>query len=150
MGARAFLARSGWRETPITAEEWKVAASGVPELVLHHDADSPAVKAVLRGSHRRRLTWHDGYVAAHHANPALVAALFVLADRLGAQVYSEQRRRYADVADWERSNPPLQRTRSRVPVTASAALPAAAANTAWVPWLAFLIALGVVAAWNTF
>jgi hypothetical protein len=101
MGLRAYVARSGWRETPITADEWHDAVATLPELEVHQVHGGGAVRAMLRGSQRRGLTWHDGYISANHVNARLAASMFVLADRLGAQVYSAHRRPYLDVADWE-------------------------------------------------
>lgn len=101
MGLRAFVARSGWNKTPISDEEWREAASTLPELSVHRGPEGGPVYALLRGSQRRRITLHHGFLCGEHVDRRLVAVLFVLADRLGAQVFSEHRRVYRDQADWE-------------------------------------------------
>lgn len=156
MGLRAYLARSGWRETPITADEWHDAVVTLPELEVHHVQGGGPVRAMLRGSQRRGLSWHDGYISAHHANARLVAAMFVLADRLGAQVYSAHRRPYLDVADWEQRTQRYRRYpgekngggRRGVLASGSHALRGTAQATAlWGPFIVLLVVLVVGISW---
>ena len=149
MGSRAYLARSGWRETAISPEEWRTAASSIPELEVHASYRDDAVFAVLRGSQRRRLNWHDGYISAHHPDPRLIGILFALAERLGAQVYSEHRRPYLDVADWRQRQQRRQRTyqpHERGYGTHHAARPAMG-RADWLPFAAFMVALAFLALW---
>jgi len=101
MGVRVFVARSGWNKTPISAQEWREAAATLPELEVHAGVGAEPVRAMLRGSRQRGVVLQQGYLCGDHVNHRLVAVMFVLADRLGAQVYSERRNVYHDVADWE-------------------------------------------------
>lgn len=150
MGVRAFVARSGWSKTPISAQEWWEAASTLPELDVHAIPGDGPVRAMLRGSRRRGLVLQQGYVCGEQVDRRLVAVMFVLADRLGAQVFSEHRNVYRDVADWDartsRSTRTRTRPRHRGMVAERAALDSPSdASTyeggAW--WLPFLVA-GVV------
>jgi hypothetical protein len=139
MGTRAFVARHGWKNTPIGLDEWAAAVAQSDDLELHQAPDGE-LTALLRGSRRRRLTWHDGYLAAHHTDARLAAAVFALADRLHADVYSEHRHRYASFADWQRragTPAPEQRLGPMSPVLAS--------NSAgWVAWLAVAVGFAVL------
>ncbi|NRF70849.1 hypothetical protein HLB44_27975 [Aquincola sp. S2] len=155
MGLRVYVARSGWRETPITADEWHDAVVTLPELEVHHVHGGGPVRAMLRGSQRRGLAWNDGYISAHHANARLVAVLFVLADRLGARVYSAHRRPYLDVADWEQRTQryrryPGEKGRVRRGVLASggeAMRSTAQATALWGPFIVLLVVLVIGASW---
>jgi hypothetical protein len=135
MGTRAFVARHGWKDTPIGRDEWAEAVRQSADLEPHQSPDGE-LTALLRGSRRRRVTWHDGYLASHHTDARLAVAVFALAERLNADVYSEQRHRYASLAEWQlRAGPPAaQRDRPR------AFAPALAANSAgWVAWVAVAV-----------
>jgi hypothetical protein len=138
MGTRAFVARPGWRDTPIGQEEWAEAVQQSTDLEMHRWPDGE-LTALLRGSRRRRVTWHDGYLAAHHADARLAAAVFALAERLQADVYSEQRHRFASLAEWhQRVGPAAGHRTDRVLAMA----PALATNSAaWLAWVA--VAVGV-------
>jgi hypothetical protein len=143
MGTRAFVARSGWRKTPISLDELAQAVAESPDLELRQGIDGD-LRALLRGSSRRRLTWHEGYLAAHHTNPRMAAAVFDLAERLGAEVYSERRHRYADLADWaRRTGEALPSGRERRGASMQAAL--AGRPQGWL-WLAMVIGLVAVLA----
>lgn len=102
MSVRAFVARDGWSKSPITAQEWSDIARAVPELQVQPAADDQPVIARLRSNPRRRLSWVQGYLYGEHVDHRLVAVMFTVADRLGAQVYSERRHIYHDVDDWDR------------------------------------------------
>ncbi|MBI5258280.1 MAG: hypothetical protein HY855_17375 [Burkholderiales bacterium] len=102
MGLRAFVARSGWEKNPISAEEWWDAVATMPELSVHLGREGEPAFALLRGSQRRRVSWRQGFLCGDHVDRRLITVLFLLADRLGAQVFSEHRRVYRDLADWER------------------------------------------------
>ena len=138
MGTRAFVARRGWKDTPIALDEWAQAVLESPDLELHQGPDGE-LTALLRGSRRRRLTWHDGYLAVHHTNHRMATAVFALAERLGAGVYSERRHRYADLAEWERRVGGAASSRSERGPAISPAL--AASSAGWAAWLA--VALGL-------
>lgn len=138
MGTRAFVARHGWQDTPIGLEEWAQAVAQSPDLELHQTPDGE-LTALLRGSRRRRLTWHHGYLAVHHTNTRMAVAVFALAERLHAEVYSERRHRYADLADWERRVGAAPRRGERL---ISPAL--AASSAGWVAWVALAVGLAFI------
>lgn len=139
MGTRAFVARHGWKDTPIALDEWAEAVHQSTDLELHQSPDGE-LTALLRGSRRRRVTWHDGYLAAHHTDERMAAAVFALAERLHANVYSERRQRYASLAEWQRhvGRPPAQQGVRMLSM--SPTLPTSSAG--WVAWLA--VAVGFV------
>ena len=140
MGTRAFVARHGWKDTPIGLDEWADAVGRSEDLELHHSPDGE-LTALLRGSRRRRLTWHDGYLASHHTDARMAAAVFALANRLHADVYSERRHRYADFTDWQRHAGLVPAQRQRVGPVA----PTLASNSAgWVAWLAVAVGFAVL------
>jgi hypothetical protein len=140
MGTRAFVARHGWKDTPIGLEEWAEAVLQSADLELHHSPDGE-LTALLRGSRRRRLTWHDGYLASHHTDARMAAAVFALADRLHADVYSEHRHRYASFADWQRRAGLAPVPAPRVGLMS----PMLASNSAgWVAWVAVAVGFAVL------
>lgn len=137
MGRRAFVARHGWNHTPIGLDEWVAAVDQCADLELHQSPDGE-LTALLVGSTRRRLTWHDGYLASHHTNDRMAAAVFSLAERLHADVYSEHRHRYASLADWQR-RAGLPEARNHAVGPTSAVLPNNSA--AWFAWVALVAGL---------
>jgi hypothetical protein len=143
MGTRAFVARSGWRDTPISLDELARAVAESSDFELHRGTDGD-LRALLRGSTRRRLTWHEGYLAAHHTNARMAAAVFDLAARLGAEVYSDRRQRYADLADWARRTGEAAPGEERRAPSMQSALTNGRPE-GWL-WLAMVIGLAVVLA----
>lgn len=140
MGHRAFIARSGWSKSPISADEWQEAVATLPELELYR-SPSGAARALLRGSRRRGVVLQQGYLCGEHVDGRLIAVMFVLADRLGAQVYSEHRRVYRDVADWqERTQRRGNRRRIDVRQNGASAAPTAAPSAMAAGWAPFLLA----------
>lgn len=150
MGIRAFVARSGWNKTPITAQEWREAAALQSDLELHAGVGGEPVRAMLQGSRRRGVALQQGYLCAEHVNSRFIAVLFALAERLGAQVFSESRQPYRDVAEWQvrhadrvRIGGSRSRDSSRRLQTAPAARLAgnpAIAEPSWVPFVAGVMA----------
>jgi hypothetical protein len=132
MGTRAFVARQGWKETPIGLDEWVAAVSRSADLELHQSPDGELI-ALLRGSRRRRVTWHDGYLAAHHTNVRMAEAVFALAERLHADVYSDGRHRYGSLAEWKchARLPGQQEARA---LSVASTMPTSSAS--WFAWLA--------------
>ena len=141
MGTRAYVARQGWKDTPISLEEWSKAVHQSDDLEMRQSPDGEWT-ALLRGSSRRRLTWHDGYLAAHHTNARMAAAIFDLADRLHADVYSEHRRRFDSLADWQRrvGSVVVQR---RSDSTASPVL-ASTSSAGWFAWIAVAVGFAML------
>lgn len=135
MGKRAFVARQGWKNTPIGLEEWAEAVLQSTDLELRQAPDGEFT-AVLRGSTRRRLTWHDGYLASHHTDARMAAAVFRLAEHLHADVYSEHRHRYASLNEWRRRSGLPEHDDSPI-LSISPAL--AASSAGWVAWLALAV-----------
>jgi hypothetical protein len=113
MAFRAFVARSGWNKTPISAQEWREAAAALPELELHAGLGGEPVRAMLRGSRRRGVILQQGYLCGEHVDSRLVSVMFALAELLGAQVFSEARRPYSDLSDWQMRNAQRRRSRPR-------------------------------------
>jgi hypothetical protein len=81
----------------------------------------------------------------------LASALFVLAERLGAQVYSENRRPYLNVADWEkrqvrgeRNNRGVQTERRRSNQGWPGAMPRR--HNDWLPFVALLLTIALMMA----
>lgn len=143
MGTRAFVARHGWKQTPIGLDEWAAAVAQSADLELHQASDGE-LTALLRGSRRRRLTWHDGYLASHHTDARMAAAVFALADRLQAGVYSEHRHRYASLSEWQQhagAAPARQHPVAMPPVLASN-------SASWVAWAAVAVGFAVLAMSN--
>ena len=138
MGTRAFVARPGWGDTPIGQEEWAEAVQESADLELHRWPDGE-LTALLRGSRRRRLTWHDGYLAAHHTDARMAAAVFALAERLQAGVYSDRRHRFASLAEWHQHVGPAAGHRSERSMVTSPAM--ATSSAAWLAWLAVAVGL---------
>ena len=139
MGTRAFVARHGWKHTPIGLDEWAAAVTQSDDLELHQSPDGE-LTALLRGSRRRRLTWHDGYLASHHTDARMAAAVFALAQRLQADVYSEHRHRYASFAEWQRragGQASHERERAIAPLLASN-------SASWLAWLAVAVGFAVL------
>ncbi len=71
----------------------------------------------------------------------MAAAVFALADRLHADVYSEHRHRFTDFTDWQRrvGTAPAQRQRL------GAVVPVLASNSAgWVAWVAVAVGFAVL------
>lgn len=151
MGIRAFVARSGWSKTPITAQEWREAAATQSDLELHAGVGGEPVRAMLQGSRRRGVALQQGYLCADHVNSRFIAVLFALAERLGAQVFSESRQPYRDVAEWQLRHADRVRSGSgsrsgangrrlqTAPAGRLAANPAIA-EPSWVPFVAGVMA----------
>ena len=133
MGTRAFVARAGWRDTPIGHEEWAEAVRQSTDLEMHRLPDGE-LTALLRGSRRRRVTWHDGYLASHHTDARMAMAVFALAERLQADVYSERRHRYASLEEWHQRVGPAAGHRAERALSMSPAL--ATNSAAWLAWVA--------------
>jgi hypothetical protein len=114
MSLHVYVARSGWKDTPILEQEWIDAIARCPELearpVENRKRSYPPL-AVLRGQPRQRLELMDGFIHAQRPEEPLVAVLFALAEILDARVYSERGKPYASVEDWERKTRSYRRRR---------------------------------------
>jgi len=154
MGVHAFVARSGWQSTPISAVEWHIAAAALPALEVFDGAADAAQRAVLRTDRRRGLVLHRGCLHADRVDRQLAVQMFALAQLLGAQVFSARRRPYIDLADWEARNLRSGRRRGaagseggRRSASGASAAATAAAGTAWVIFGSAAFLLGSLAVW---
>lgn len=104
MSYHVFIAREGWKDTPISPEEWRVACAATPQLETKRVGrpDEGRVLAWLRGEKRQWLSLKEGFVHAQDPTEDLVSVMFAIAETLDAGVYSIRAKRYASVADWRR------------------------------------------------
>lgn len=102
MSYHVYLARAGWKTTSITLGKWRSAATAVPALDVSVREPDGGLLVHLAGQRRQWLAWQDGVVFAQNPDEQLVGAMFLLAERLGAQVYSERQVPYRDVDDLRR------------------------------------------------
>lgn len=104
MSYHVFIAREGWKDTPIGPEEWRVACAAMPQLEIKKVGrpDAGLMAVWLRGQKRQRLRLKEGYIDAQDPSEDLVSVMFAIAERLDAGVYSIRAKRYASVADWRR------------------------------------------------
>ena len=116
MSYHVFIAREGWKDTPISPEEWCVACAAMPQLELKNVGrpDAGLVVAWLRGQKRQRLSLMQGFIDAQDPNEELVTVMFSIAERLDAGVYSIRAKRYASVADWRRRTKRYRERRHRL------------------------------------
>lgn len=106
MSFHVYIARSGFENTPIDGAEWLAAARQCARLLVTEERDSTGriLHSVhLSGNKRKGLARTSfGLICARDPNRELIVAMFQLAERLNAGVYSEHMKPYASVQDWER------------------------------------------------
>jgi len=100
MSYHVYIARSGWRDTPISPEEWSQAVSEESALEARPTPRGDHLMVHLEEKPRKWLNLTQGYVHAQDPGEELVAVMFQLASRLDARVYSERAKPYESVADW--------------------------------------------------
>jgi len=104
MSYHVYIARAGFKETPISMEDWLAAARNCDELVVERGKNRKSEHHLvwLRDRRRARSSRSPyGLVFAQDPDKALVAVMFRLAQLLDAGVYSETLERYASVEDWD-------------------------------------------------
>ena len=108
MSYHVYVARSDPKVQPITEAEWAAAARNCAALVVSVSGQGPdgdQHAAQLVGERKQWLTrTPQGLLHAQRPSMAMVAAMFTVANSLGAQVCSERMRPYASVDDWAARN----------------------------------------------
>jgi len=115
MSYHVYLARRGFKETPIPPEAWFAAARACPELTVDErpNRHGRLVRRVWLGKEQRAwlsLNPH-GVVEAQDPSPELIAVMLKLAGPLDAAVYSEKLKQYESVEDWEKRTEPYRQLR---------------------------------------
>lgn len=105
MSFHVYIARPGFKHSPLTREQWLAAAQGRPQLKVLGGPGSVCFALVGDSAQRLALDPH-GLVHTQNPSRALVDVMFELAGVLEAGVYSEKLKRYSSPEDWE------ERTRS--------------------------------------
>lgn len=148
MSYHVYIARRHPQPSPLGEAEWVEAARQCPALEVTVAARTGTQEhhaARLAGGARQWLTrTPQGLLHAQGPSPAMVAAMFELAERLGATVLSEHMRPYASLDDW------AQRNGRRLPEQGAAAGVRSFLRRWRAPLLVFLLALlaaGGAAAW---
>lgn len=105
MSFHVYVARGGFKSTPISAAEWIAAARQCAGLDLPEELNQQGVVhslvARLRSQPRQCLSLDPhGLIHAQDPSETLVELMFELAERLQAGVYSEKLKRYQSVGDW--------------------------------------------------
>lgn len=105
MSYHVYIARDGWRDTPIDKDVFLSAArahGGLDVLPVQHRKIPDLFNVHLRGRPRQFLRYMDGVIMAQAPEETLIRVMFELAGDLGAQVYSERAVAYTSVADWQK------------------------------------------------
>lgn len=105
MSFHVYIARAGFKETPISPDEWLASASECAELRVEkklnrHGKMFCNVALKDRRDARLHLTPH-GLIDAQEPSKALITIMFRLAAMLGAGVYGENLYRYTSPDNWE-------------------------------------------------
>lgn len=106
MSKHVYIAYDRFKDSPIPAAAWIAAVSQCPALRRPpgggRDASPPEVVALAADPRQRLRLDVYGLGTVQDPSRAMVEAMFEVATRLGAGVYSERCRRYASPDDWER------------------------------------------------
>lgn len=106
MSYHVYVARDGFKETPIPYEQWIAAAVKCDELFVEEKKNRKgwiSSTVNLKADKKQRLSLTPyGLVHAQNPNKDLVAVMFKLAGLLDAKVYSEELELYESVDDWEK------------------------------------------------
>ena len=105
MSYHVYVARPGFESSPISTDEWLAAASACPLLRIITTTNRKGIvhHSVRLASDPDRRIWRlpTGVIDAQEPTPEVIEALFSIAPKLGADVYSEKAKKYASVQDWE-------------------------------------------------
>jgi hypothetical protein len=105
MSFHVYVSRPGFKESPISAEEWLGVARKNSRLSVEERQNRLGVKryevSLAQGGERISLSAY-GLIHAQNPSENLVEVMFELASALEAGVYSERLIRYKSVADWRR------------------------------------------------
>jgi hypothetical protein len=106
MSYHVYIAFKGFKETPISLEAWLAAARQCEDVAVIEERNRSGkviYQVKLKGDESASLHHTPyGLVDAQDPSKALVATMFNLAGRLGADVYSERLKRYTSIEDWEK------------------------------------------------
>ena len=105
MSFHVYIAHPGFKDEPISHDEWIEAAASVAaeneKLVVTPRGNSQTVH--LSASKRQRLSLDTyGLIHAQDPNKELIEIMFQIAAKLNAGVYSERLKVYASPEDWEK------------------------------------------------
>lgn len=109
MSFHVYVARDGFKSSPISVADWVDAARQCSKLVLPDGFNQSGVRisvAMLKSNRRQCLSLDPhGLIHAQDPSQELVEVMFELAALLNAGVYSEKLKRFQSVGDWrERTN----------------------------------------------
>lgn len=105
MSFHVYIARPGFKDSPLDREQWRAAARSRAELVALGPPEAACFALASDSAQRLALDPH-GLVHAQNPSSELIEVMFGLAEVLEAGVYSEKLRRYDSAQDW------AERTRS--------------------------------------
>ncbi|NHZ93312.1 hypothetical protein F2P45_30520 [Massilia sp. CCM 8733] len=116
MSFHVYIARAGFKETPIGPDEWFASASDCAELrVEKHLNRHGTMFCTVTLKDRRNAGLHltpHGLIDAQEPSKELILTMFRLAAMLGAGVYGENLDRYASPDHWETHTAADRRTRA--------------------------------------
>ncbi|NHZ44861.1 hypothetical protein [Massilia aquatica] len=116
MSFHVYIARAGFKETPIGPDEWFASASDCPELRVEKKRSRNGRTFCTVALKDRRdaglhLTPH-GLVDAQEPSKELILTMFRLAAMLGAGVYGDKLYRYTSPEHWETHTAVERKTRA--------------------------------------
>lgn len=104
MSYHVYISKEGFKDNPISIDEWLVAARQCNELAVEEQENRRQryYDVTLKGNKRSRFE-RTPYGLIHVQAPSeeQIVVMFKLANLLGAGVYSEELHRYMSVEDWE-------------------------------------------------
>ena len=116
MSYHVYVARDGFKDNPVSVEDWLAAARQCDELVVEErkNRSRPYHFVALRDNTRAHLALTPyGLIHAQAPTKEQIAVMFKLAGLLHAGVYSEDLERYASVDDWEQKTRNYRDARDR-------------------------------------
>lgn len=144
MSYQVYIAREGFRHSPIAPDEWLAAARQCDELAVDDQQNEHGLRILtihLQADKRAQLNLRSyGMVEAQDPSRDLILVMFKLATLLGAAVYSERLRKYRSIEDWERRTKNYRQTRDERRAKAKRGFRFIMAS--WVAALAFAVVAG--------
>lgn len=116
MSLHVYIARAGFKETPIGPDEWFASASDCPELhVEKHRNRNAKMFCTVALKDRRDAGLHltpHGLVDAQEPSKELIVIMFRLAAKLDAGVYGDKLYRFTSPEHWETHTAVDRKTRA--------------------------------------
>ncbi len=116
MSLHVYIARAGFKETPIGPDEWFASASDCPELRVEKKRSRHGKTfCTVALKHRREAGLHlppHGLIDAQEPSKELILIMFRLATVLDAGVYGDKLNRYTSPAHWETHTTADRKTRA--------------------------------------